>query len=189
MSKFTFAAAFGSLLLTASLVQAHDSMATSQDGLFVVLATEGGMTEIETSKLARDRSTNPEILAFAQRMIDDHRAINRHVEKAADRADVYVPCDLDKGHQAEVDMLEDIPAASFDRLYREIQDKEHREAVMAFSEEAKMGQEPGLMEVAANAQATLDDHQKMVQGLEAKMGVPANALPSMADKPPMVPKT
>ena len=187
MSKITMTA-LGALLLTTSLAQAGQSMATSQDGLFVVLATQGGMTEIETSKIAKDRSQNPEVVAFAQRMIDDHTAVGRQVEKAADKANVYIPCELDKGHQMEVDRLEDVSDANFDKTYLMIQDKEHREAAMAFAEEARMGQDPGLMQVAAGGLPIVEEHKKMVLDLENRMGVTPGVLPSMADKPPTTPK-
>ncbi len=190
MNKFAKTAALGCLML-ALPVSAHardvsPPLASSQDGLFVVLATQGSMTEMESSKLARDRSNNPEVRAIADRMIADHKYLSKVVAKDADNADVYQPYDLDAGHQMEISQLEDASATDFDNLFLQIMDKEHREAIMAFSEEADKGMNLGLVADAKEGLPKVEMHQRMIRDAEQKMGIKIGALPSMADKPPAV---
>ncbi len=53
--------------------------AQSVDSLFLQAATAGNAFEIETSKLALQKSNNAAIKAFAQRMIDDHTKAQQSV--------------------------------------------------------------------------------------------------------------
>lgn len=47
------------------------AMAASSDD-FVDAATEAGIAEVVTGKLALDKSKNPQIKTFAQQMVTDH---------------------------------------------------------------------------------------------------------------------
>jgi predicted outer membrane protein len=50
-----------------------------QDKQFVAEAAEGGMTEVELSKIA-EKSANPEVKRFGERMVQDHSAANARAD-------------------------------------------------------------------------------------------------------------
>jgi predicted outer membrane protein len=61
-----------------------------QDANFVKEATAGGMAEIELSKIA-EKTENPEVNRFAQRMVHDHTAANTELAGIADGLNVETP--------------------------------------------------------------------------------------------------
>ena len=183
----------GTALSTASFGARADEMkqpmASSQDGVFIVLGSQGNMTEIKTSKIAKDRSKDPGVQAIADQMIKDHEMLLEKSGKDAAKADIHVPTELDRGHQAEVDQLQNASDAELDKTYLQIMDKEHREAIMAFTDESTMGMNPALVADAKEGLPIVEQHQMMVMNAEKKMGIETGALPSMADKPAVVKPT
>ena len=90
----------------------------SYDQHFVRHAAWSGMFEIDTAKLAADRTNNSEIKQFAQRMIDDHTKANNQLEQIAQSKGMDVPKTLDPVDQAKLDQLQKMqPGRDFDRAY------------------------------------------------------------------------
>ena len=155
--------------------------ASAQDGLFVMDADQGNLTEIKTSEMVEDKSKDPDLNAIAKTFIKDHRMDGDKLSSAASDADVYRMGSLDKSHEMEVGMLESASDADFAKTYLMIQDKEHRDAVSAFQAEADMGMNPGLKQIAMQTLPQLKEHLKMVQDAEKKMGIPTGTMVSLAD--------
>ena len=180
------AAAIGGLL-SAPLMSTHASAAdmpmkaSAQDGLFVMDADQGNLTEIKTSEMVEDKSKDSDLNAIAKTFIKDHRIDGDKLSSAASDADVYRMGSLDKSHEMEIGMLESASDADFAKTYLMIQDKEHRDAISAFQAEADMGMNPGLKQIAMQTLPQLKEHLKMVQDAEKKMGIPTGTMVSLAD--------
>lgn len=157
------------MTLAAGTAMANVSKDTAK---FVKEASLGSQFEIESSKLALDRSTNPEIRAFAQQMIDDHTAAAAGLEKAmADsKIDAAIkPAALDEKHVKILDELRNEDVKDFDEEYAEAQKKAHRKTVNLFEDYAKDGEDPALKSFATNTLATLKSHKDMAKTLESKV--------------------
>lgn len=76
-----------SMVLGLASVQAM--AATSDD--FVDAATEAGIAEVVTGKLAQEKSQNAEIKTFAQQMVTDHTQANQKLGDIARKLDISVP--------------------------------------------------------------------------------------------------
>src|SRR5688500_15882856 len=63
--------------------------ATSND--FVDKAAAGGIAEVETSRLALEKSSSADIKAFANMMITDHSKANDELAALAKKHDIEVP--------------------------------------------------------------------------------------------------
>src|ERR1041384_4253084 len=75
------------------------------DSKFFKQAAIGGMTEIETGKLAQSQAADPAVRDFAKQMVDDHPAADSKLKELASRKGVTLPTALDKDHQDAVDSL------------------------------------------------------------------------------------
>ena len=152
MNKQTLlAATLGASMLVPALANAQtDSMSSttgnppaaalsSTDSDFVMKAAQGGMTEVQTSKLADKTSSNNDVKSFADHMIKDHKKANSDLKKIAKSLNVSLPKKLDAPHQAEMDQLNAATGADFDQKFIAVQDKEHNDAVTAFQKEADNG--------------------------------------------------
>jgi putative membrane protein len=126
---------------------------------FVAQAAFRTMFEIESSKLALERSKAAPVKAFAQRMVDDHSAAAVKFKEAVLEARLAMPPDkLDARHQAIVDELAARQGGDFDKAYIEAQYKGHVETVELFTGYAQGGEDGRLRAFAAELLPKLQMH-------------------------------
>ncbi|GGF73528.1 membrane protein [Azorhizobium oxalatiphilum] len=137
---------------------------------FVETAGVAGLFEIESSKLALERSKSPEIQKFAQEMVDDHTKIAADLKRAATSAngDVPVPSALDAEHEAMIRKLKAATGTDFDTLYVAMQTTAHEEAVGLFGAFAKDGDQTALKSFAADTLPILQKHLEHVRMIQLK---------------------
>lgn len=143
-------------------------MPTSTDK-FVKKAAISNQFEIDSSKLALERSQNAEVRKLAQQMIDDHTKAGADFKAAlvAGKVDqALVPTGLDKKHQRIMENLREEDAEDFDDEYVDAQERAHRKAVNLFEDYAKDGDNAALKDFAAKTLPTLKQHKDHVDKVE-----------------------
>ena len=126
---------------------------------FVASAAFGNMFEIESSKLALERSKSGAVKAFAQRMVDDHSAAAVKFKEAVLESKLAMPPDkLDARHQAITDELAGKQGGDFDSAYIEAQYKAHVQTVDLFRGYAQGGEDTRMRAIAAALLPTLEAH-------------------------------
>jgi putative membrane protein len=75
------------------------------------------MAELELSRMALEKATNPDIKSFAQRMIDDHGAAGYKLKSVVSGQPIEWPMQLDDKHRKTADELAKKQGADFDRDY------------------------------------------------------------------------
>ena len=170
ITAFDFLAA---ICLMAALVFASVQFAmaksyrSTQD--FVEKAAVGGAFEIQSSKLALDRSQDPNVRQFAQQMVDDHTRGGDELQSmmAATNIDTSkVSEGLDSDHQEMLDALKSASNTDFDKKYIQEQKKAHEEAVSLFKDYVKSGDDAGMKKFAAETLPVLEQHQDIVKNLK-----------------------
>lgn len=141
-----------------------DAAASKASAQFVATAGHAGTYEVEAGQMALQRSTNPDVKAFAQQMVTDHTAAGAALKTAAGATPL--PAKLDEKHTKQLSELKSAPAASFDALYLKQQLDAHEKAVALFKAESSKGDDPALKSFAAATLPTLEHHLAMVQALE-----------------------
>jgi putative membrane protein len=126
------------------------------------MATVSNAFEIETSQVALQRATNPQVRRFANRMISDHTLATRQMAMVVRRNGMEAPPpSLDARHAAMLEQLRATPEGNFDAAYMTMQDQAHEEAVALFSGYASNGDDPALRNFAARTLPTLQTHARM----------------------------
>lgn len=144
--------------------------ATSND--FVDDAAAGGIAEVETSKLALEKSSSADVKAFANMMITDHTKANAELTALAKKYDIKVPDDTTLVKQAKEKIL-DLRDESFDAAYANNQVKAHEETIARFKKEADTVTDDkvkGATELKGFAQKmlpALEKHLEMAKKLQA----------------------
>jgi putative membrane protein len=139
---------------------------------FVDDATAGGIAEVETSKLALEKSSSADVKAFANMMITDHSKANDELAALAKKHDIKVPDTTTLIKQAKEKIL-DLRDESFDNAYANNQVKAHEEAIERFKKEANTvtdDKTKGATEFKAFAQEmlpVLENHLAMAKKLQA----------------------
>jgi putative membrane protein len=170
MSSHKLATGFAVIMLSVSgyamAAQAATSHMTKE---FIEDASAAGMFEVDTSKVALDKSSNDKIKDFAQKMVDDHT-------KAGDELKSTVSDDQKQYLSTKETMMQSIKLKSlkndkkdFDEDYVEAQVKAHDDAVKLFTKYSEKGDDANLKAFAAKTLPTLQEHQKMINDIHTSM--------------------
>ncbi|MBI6898396.1 DUF4142 domain-containing protein [Pseudomonas putida] len=144
------------------------AMAASSDD-FVDAATEAGIAEVVTGKLALDKSKDPQIKTFAQQMVTDHTQANQKLGDIARKLDISVPDEAALTDKVKKMILQ-WRDESFDRSYVNNQVEAHEKAVTLFKKEASSSDKPELKAFASETLPKLEEHLKHAKELQATHG-------------------
>lgn len=146
LQPFHFAVLLAAVSLTLSL--SAQTPIKHADKSFIEKAAKAGREEVEISRVAVTRTTNPHIQAFAQMVVDDHSSANEALAALAANKEVRLPAkDMD---EADKWMKKD--GRDFDEDYIGKMISAHKDAVELFEKEANKGEDA---ETQAFARATL----------------------------------
>lgn len=158
----TFLCAFA-----ASMSASADRQANDQN--FVSQVMQAGMGEVELSRLAMTKSTNPDIRAFAERMVADHSRADDELAALVQGHDIDVPSTLDADHREIVDQVSAHSGTDFDTAYAKQMAADHAGAVMFFRNAAAANDlSPALANFASRAVPTIEEHAKAAKDLESR---------------------
>lgn len=141
--------------------------ATSDD--FVDAATEAGIAEVVTGKLAQEKSQNAEIKTFAQQMVTDHTQANQKLGDIARKLDISVPDEAAMTDEIKKMILE-WRDESFDKSYLNNQVDAHEKAVELFKKEAASSDKAELKAFASETLPKLEQHLEQAKALQSKHG-------------------
>jgi len=127
---------------------------------FVEKAAQDGMTEVELGKVALEKSQNPEVRNFAQRMVTDHGKANSELASLAKQKGIDAPKKLDVEHQAMVKSLKAKDGASFDSEYSHHMNMDHSKAISLF-EAASNSPDKDFAGFARKTLPTLKEHKEL----------------------------
>lgn len=157
---------------------ADETALPGADTQFLAKAIISGRTEVELSQVAAQKATQPQVKQFAQRMVEDHTAMNGKLMGEAQRHKIkstgtYGTPPLKPGEQAEMtkDQLESLSGDKLDKAYMQRMIQDHVQAVSLFQDEAKNGKDTQLRDLASAALPTLQDHLKQAREIGGKIGV------------------
>lgn len=135
---------------------------------YVAAAGASDLYEIESSRMALEKSENAEIREFAQMMIDNHTSTTEQLTTAAEAAGMTpgAPAMMPMQQQM-IDELTPLTGADFDRTYLEQQRRAHQMALNLHQNYAASGDTEELREVASSAVPIIEGHIEGLQGLSA----------------------
>ncbi len=142
---------------------------SSHDKTFMKSAAQGGMAEVQLGQLAAQNAADPDVKAFGQRMVDDHTKANDKLKQVAAGMSYTLPTDVKASDKAEAARLSKMTGAAFDRAYVGYMVKDHKTDVAEFKKEAQSGT-GDVKTFASDTLPTLQEHLKMAQDLQSKMG-------------------
>jgi putative membrane protein len=137
---------------------------------YVQMAAMGDMFEVESSKLALERSPSMEVKNIAQEMITAHTMTADDLKARLTRAGLMVetPAMLDSEHEQKLDQLRRASNQEFDAQYLSAQKEAHDEALMLHRDYAMDGDVQELKTFASETAPKIEMHRMMVADLESK---------------------
>lgn len=141
--------------------------ADKSDTTFVTKAAAAGMLEVQASQVAITRASNPDVRAFAQRMVKDHTIVGDELKSLAGKKGITVPDSLRADERAKVDKLSALEGAKFDKAYAdEVGVKAHKEAVSLFDKASKDAKDPDIKAFFSHNLPALREHLQMAEQLK-----------------------
>ncbi|KUM26408.1 DUF305 domain-containing protein [Mesorhizobium loti] len=137
---------------------------------FVATVPNTNAFEIQSSKLAQQKSSSDDVKAFAGQMIKDHAKAGEDFKAAMSQGQTTAsikPSDpaLQPKEQQLLDELKSASGKDFDQKYIKMQTDAHKDAVALFSTYAKSGDDPAMKEFAKKVLPTLKMHEKHAKEL------------------------
>jgi putative membrane protein len=143
---------------------------------YVQQSAIGDQFEIESSKLALQKTRDPAIKSYAQEMVDEHTASTNKLNEAAKTAkiDMAARQRLDRQHQETLAVLGSKSGPQFDQAYMRAQLLGHREALNLQKAYGESGDNPALKAHAQGVQPTVQHHLMEAEKLAAVRGNDTN---------------
>ena len=173
MKHIIFAAALTAAVLatgpvfaqTAAPAAPADATATMpvDTDTFLRMVLSSNDWEIQSSELAKTKTSNASVVQFADMIIEDHTAaaakLKETLEKKEEAPEGLPPAALTPKHQSMLQQLGAVASgADFDKLYIDMQAQAHQEAITLFRGYASSGNDQALVGFAKETLPTLEKH-------------------------------
>ena len=141
------------------------------DQKVVVDMAMANMAEVATGKMAVAKSQNPQVKAYAQKMIDEHTSAQADVAALAQAKGVTLPTDPDAAHKAMAAKLDKLSGDAFDKAYMKnagVSDhtKMHNKLVKA----ASKAKDPDVKAAATKMMPVVEQHLQLAKEKPATSG-------------------
>jgi putative membrane protein len=132
MNVLTMIAVASSLMLAT----AGASAAGPSDAEIAAIVVTANQVDIDAGKLAKSKSTNPNVRNFAQRMVTDHSGVNQSATDLVNKLDVTpqknpTSQSLKAGGEQNIAKLKSLKGAAFDKAYVDHEVKYHQQVLNA----------------------------------------------------------
>ncbi|MGY3211408.1 DUF4142 domain-containing protein [Mucilaginibacter sp. HD30] len=134
---------------------------------FVSKASQGGMMEVTTGKLAASKAQSADVKAFGERMVRDHSKANEKLMSIVKAKAITVP----NMPPMKDDMLSNASGKEFDRQYVQMMVKDHEKDVAMFEKAAGTLPDNDVKMFASETLPTLKMHLQEIKAIAAKMNI------------------
>jgi len=142
---------------------------TNSDKKFLATAAQSDQNEIALSKLAEEKATNPAVKAFAEKMVKEHTEMTDSMKPFAESWGLTAPAGPDADHQKELDKLNRLSGADFDKEYIDEMVSDHTKALRAFTTEAKDTKDIKFRDAVIQDKTAVAAHKNMAYDLKKKL--------------------
>lgn len=139
---------------------------SKKDKKFIEKAAAGGMFEVEAARLASEKASDPQIKAFAAKLMDHHQQANQELKQIADARGVMLPTKLPSKEQAMIDKLSKAEGDKFDKEFlKTVGLRDHKEDIRQFENAQNETSDAELKSWIAKTLPTLRTHLAEAQSM------------------------
>jgi putative membrane protein len=146
-----------------------------QDRVFLKDALEGGIAEVQLGQLALQKSSNPDVKQFAQKMVDDHTKMGDQIKPIAQQIGVKIPDGPSKKDKQTIAKLQELNGDDFDKAYMKDMVKDHKTDLTDFKTEAATGSNPAVQNAANRGSQIIGQHLQMAEQINQKTSATASS--------------
>lgn len=160
-------AALGTVpLLAVAQNAAADTAVSASDRAFVAKVSQGGMFEVEASRLATRKAVAQDVKDIGNTEVHDHTLVGDKLKSIASSADLEIGDKPNADFQGQLDKLASLSGAAFDDAYIASMNRIHAKDGAAFAHEARFGRNSQLREFAAETHRIVQRHIGALHGTD-----------------------
>lgn len=153
-----------------SAVKASPEKLSGTDQDLMLQVAKGGVMQLEASKVAVQKATNPEIKLLAQAEVDEQTGLSAKLQEIASAKGMTLPTGPDAETQAMLEKLQSASGMAFDRLYlTESGVKGHEKLDTVMSTVQSNASDASLKGVAKAAHPLIKTHLKVARQIVDKL--------------------
>jgi len=142
---------------------------SKEDGEMMRDMAHANLAEIETGKMALEKSQSDQVKKFAQMMIDDHTTALKELQAIAQSKGTTLPKETDVPHKAIATALKALSGDTFDKQYiARVGVGDHERTLEMLQKAQKNTKDPDLKAYAQKTQQTVNQHLNMARKMEGK---------------------
>ena len=141
----------------------------SDDSEFAVNAANGGMSEVELSKLAATKATNAKVKEFANMMTKDHMTANEELMALAKTKNITLPTTVGADEQKVMGDLQKKSGTDFDKAYVDQMVSDHKKTVDLFEKATTDAKDADIKSFAVKTLPTLKNHLAAIEAIQKGM--------------------
>jgi putative membrane protein len=131
---------------------------SAADRTFVAKVSQGGMFEVEASKVAERKAVEQDVVDVGFTEVHDHLLVGAKLKSTAASLGIAFPSELNAAFTKRLDRLKALSGRAFDDAYIMEMDSIHATDVAAFAAEAANGTNPALKAFAAETVLIVKRH-------------------------------
>jgi putative membrane protein len=136
------------------------------DQEFLHEAMKTGNTEIMAAQLAQQKSQDPQVREYAERMIEEHRMNGDKLRQVAREMGYMLPPQVDQlADEEALKPLQEANGEDFDEVYAEAQVEAHEDAIDLYEEHVEEADSDVLRQYAKETLPHLEQHLAMAEKL------------------------
>jgi putative membrane protein len=190
MSVRRLMAMAGGLLIAATAVpqgQLHAQLeAMRQDSRFIFDAASSNLFEIRAGQVAQSKATNPSVKQFGQQMVTDHTNLHNQLTAVVSKSGQFKPGMTDEAED-ELERLEKLNGAEFDRGYMTAMVRHHQQDVATFQSMAQSARSTEARQIASNGLPVLQQHLNTAVQVANQIGVNTGVVATTPTTTPTTP--
>jgi putative membrane protein len=172
IAMFCCAAMVGAAMLipaTGARAQGQAQGPSDSDKTFLAFAAQADQNEIAVSQVAEQKATNPDVKAFAQKVVREHKQMTASMKPFAQKWGITPPMGPDADHQKEIDKLKGMSGADFDKEYMDAMVSDHTAALDKFNTEVNDTKDPAFKKAVTEGKNKVAAHKNMAYDLKKKL--------------------
>ncbi len=157
------------ILGCAALCASESAAAAPDPKKFLEDALQDGLAEIAVCQLALQKSTNPAVKSFAERMIKDHSRIDDAIGNLARSKNYKLPDSVSLKQKATYDLLKAHSGTGFDQTFMKHNVSDHEQDINAFTDEANGTTDADVKSFALTTLKTLREHLELSRNVNSQV--------------------
>ncbi len=135
------------------------------DTVFLQKASQGGIAEINSGRVAASQASNAAVKSLASMLAQESARDQDTLRSLADSKSVVLPSTETPEQSAKMSRVKGLSGDAFDRAYVGWQIMEHKQAIALFEEESTSGDDRDVKQFATDTLPTLRAHLKLLEAV------------------------